>query len=148
MIGDLARKVNAEPQKILDAIGSDSRVGTKCTMYGYGYGGPCFPRDNRALGIYAKEKMCAVHISDATDECNKEHLNFMKDNYEAPKEGHIFFNTVTYKPQSTMIEESQQLQLAVELAHSGYTVTITEREEVISEVKKLHGDLFKYVVRL
>lgn len=36
------------------AVGQDSRVGSKCIMPGYGFGGPCFPRDNRALGNYAK----------------------------------------------------------------------------------------------
>ena len=144
MIGDLATKVDAEPQAILDAIGSDSRVGPKCTMYGYGYGGPCFPRDNRALGVYAKEKQCAIDISDATDSCNKKHLNFMVNNYQPVSAGHITFTSVTYKPQSTMIEESQQLELAAELAEKGYTITIKERPEVIAQVKTLYGDLFNY----
>lgn len=148
MIGDLATKVGAEPQTILDAIGADSRVGSKCTKYGYGYGGPCFPRDNRALGVYAKEKQCAIDISDATDKCNKEHLNFMVDNYTPPSNGHITFTSVTYKPQSTMIEESQQLELAAELAEKGYTVTINEKPEVIEQVKTLYGDLFSYAIRL
>ena len=148
MIGDLATKVDAEPQAILDAIGSDSRVGSKCTKYGYGYGGPCFPRDNRALGVYAKEKQCAIDISDATDECNKKHLHFMVNNYQPVSAGHITFTSVTYKPQSTIIEESQQLELAAELATKGYTVTIQERPEVIAQVKTLYGDLFNYAIGL
>ena len=43
-----------------------------------------------------------------------------------------------------MIEESQQLELAAELAEKGYTVTIKERPEVIAQVKTLYGDLFNY----
>ena len=32
---------------IARAIGSDSRVGPKCLLPGFGFGGPCFPRDGR-----------------------------------------------------------------------------------------------------
>ena len=38
----------AEPEKILAAIGADSRIGSKYLNYGFGFGGPCFPRDNRS----------------------------------------------------------------------------------------------------
>tara|TARA_R100000951_G_C2652478_1_gene184837 strand:+ start:5058 stop:6143 length:1086 start_codon:yes stop_codon:yes gene_type:complete len=141
MIGDVATKVGAEPQKILNAIGADSRVGNKCTVYGYGYGGPCFPRDNRALGIYAKEEECSIHISDATDKCNEDHLQFMIDNFEGDE---VIVRGVTYKPQSVMIEESQQLAYAVGLAKKGVKVTLIDKPEVLSEVKSLYGDLFTY----
>jgi len=141
MVGDLATKVGAEPQKILNAIGADTRVGSKCTMYGYGYGGPCFPRDNRALGIYAKEQDCSINISDATDKCNEDHLQFMISSFEGDE---IIIESVTYKPQSVMIEESQQLAYAVGLAKKGVKVTLVDKPEVISEVKSIYGDLFIY----
>jgi UDPglucose 6-dehydrogenase len=41
--------------KILDAIGSDSRIGRKYLKAGLSYGGPCFPRDNRLVSYAAKE---------------------------------------------------------------------------------------------
>ena len=144
MIGDLATEVGAEPQKILDAIGADTRVGSKCTMYGFGYGGPCFPRDNRALGIYAKEKNCPIDISDATDACNDKHLDYMVS--RASDKAYVF-DCVTYKPQSTMIEESQQLAYAVRVARGGAHVTIKERQEVVDQVKELYGELFTYEIR-
>lgn len=50
MIGDIAdRTPGADKEDILHAVGSDSRIGQKCLKPGYGFGGPCFPRDNRAL---------------------------------------------------------------------------------------------------
>ena len=52
-IGDLADVTpGANKFDILGAVGADSRVGGKCLRPGYGFGGPCFPRDNRALGKY------------------------------------------------------------------------------------------------
>lgn len=141
MIGDLADKVGAEPQKILNAIGNDSRVGLRCTRYGFGFGGPCFPRDNRALGIYAKENDCAIDISDATDKCNDSHLQYMLDSFTGDE---LTLTGVSYKPESTMIEESQQLAYAVGLAKRGVKVTVVDKPEVIDEVKKLYGDLLNY----
>ena len=43
----------SKTKKILDAIGSDIKVEKKYLEYGYGYGGPCLPRDNRALAVFA-----------------------------------------------------------------------------------------------
>ena len=40
---------------VLGAIGDDSRVGRKYLNFGFGFGGPCLPRDNRAFAAYAKE---------------------------------------------------------------------------------------------
>ena len=145
MVGDLATEVGAEPQKIMDAIGTDSRVGSKCTKYGHGYGGPCFPRDNRALGFFAKKNHCCIEISNATDKCNKEHLNFMIQTYDGPKE--ITFDSVTYKPESDIIEESQQLFYAAGLAKTGIKVTIRERPHVLEKIKDIYDTLFEYEIR-
>jgi UDPglucose 6-dehydrogenase len=55
MIGDMADLTEgADKHDILGAVGADTRIGHKYLRPGFGYGGPCFPRDNRALGAYAK----------------------------------------------------------------------------------------------
>ena len=40
---------NCSSKDVLSAIGSDSRIGKKYLSKGLGFGGPCFPRDNRAI---------------------------------------------------------------------------------------------------
>ncbi len=148
-IGDLAISAGAEPEKILSAIGADSRIGDKYLKHGFGFGGPCFPRDNRALRLYADKIGYDLLISQATDKTNAYHLDFMLqrwlENHEDSKE--IVFDYVTYKPGSVILEESQQLALAVKLAQSGKRVRIRERKAVIKEVKKIYGDLFMYEER-
>jgi UDPglucose 6-dehydrogenase len=48
MIGDIADMTEgADKVAIMKALGYDSRIGPKYSSPGYGYGGPCFPRDNR-----------------------------------------------------------------------------------------------------
>merc|ERR1719453_938448 len=74
MIGDIADCTpDADKDAILQAVGMDSRIGPKCLKPGYGFGGPCFPRDNRALGGYAESIGVKPLISIATDEYNVEH---------------------------------------------------------------------------
>ena len=147
MIGDLAKSVGANPDKILNAIGSDSRIGNKLMKYGFGYGGTCLPRDNRALAVFAKEKNMPIDISIATDEINKKHLDFQVSefkNLNPNMENSITFTQVSFKPGSDIIEESQKLKYAVKLAKLGYSITIEDTIDVISAVKKQNGNLFKY----
>jgi hypothetical protein len=72
---------------------------------------------------------------------NEKHLIYQIEDFikENPiKENEIFFESVTYKPESTLLEESQQLKFAVSLYEKGYNVVIKDnREEVISQIQNL-----------
>lgn len=148
-IGDLATKAGADPAKILAAIGSDSRIGAKYLNYGFGFGGPCFPRDNRALGVFAEQTDYELLLGKATDEVNQRHLDFQLQQWldRYPVDETIVFNSVTYKPDSTLLVESQQLALAIGLAQAGRKVKIRERPSVIEELKELYANLFLLEVR-
>ena len=146
MIGDIVLRSGGNPDLVLSAIGSDTRVGNKYLGYGYGYGGPCFPRDNRALSIYAGDIGMASDISIATDDLNRKHLEFQISEFASsrPLTEPVIFDSVTYKPGTTIIEESQQLAFAVGVAKAGYDVTIVEHPDTILQVRNLYGDLFTY----
>jgi UDP-glucose 6-dehydrogenase len=148
IVGDISKKTNCNPDIILKAIASDSRVGNKYLKYGFGFGGPCFPRDNRAFGLFCEENGIYPHISYATDQSNKSHILYQLNDFEnrISKNEIVNFNTVTYKPESTILEESQQLKLAYELTERGYKVNIIEREKIINKLKHLYGNRFIYTV--
>lgn len=149
MIGDIVHKSGGRPDVVLTAIGSDSRIGSKYLRYGYGYGGPCFPRDNRALALYASDIDLPAKISVATDESNDLHLLYQVESFlkTHQKDEKIIFDTITYKPESTLLVESQQLKFAIALARVGFRVVIKERAPVIEEIRNIHGDLFAYEER-
>ena len=144
-IGDLAVKAGANPDKILSAIGSDSRIGPKYLGYGFGFGGPCFPRDNRALGKFGDMVGYPLQISKATDSVNDDHFNFQLFQYlnAHPADSEIVFEAVAYKKGTSQLTESQQLRLAVALAQHGRTVVIRDSTEVVEQVRELHPGLFK-----
>lgn len=147
-IGDLAIQLGGNQNIILDAIGADARIGSNFLRYGFGYGGPCLPRDNRALEQAAKQVDLELPISAATDQSNRLHRNFQlkafEENYS--KADLITFSGLAYKSNSDIIEESQRLQLAVELAERGYSVLLKDRVEVLDQIRTLYHDLFSYEI--
>jgi UDPglucose 6-dehydrogenase len=147
-IGDIAKRVGAEPEKVLDAIGLDSRIGNKYFKYGFGYGGPCFPRDNRAFTKFASDKNYKMLISEATDKANELHGAFLFEEWSKKNSDvePIVFDFVTYKKGTDILEESQQLKLAVALAKSGKKVIVKESGFVIKTMIDTYGNLFIYEV--
>ena len=54
MLADMCAKIpGGDVDVVSDALGLDSRIGRKYLTGGLGFGGPCFPRDNVALGFIA-----------------------------------------------------------------------------------------------
>jgi nucleotide sugar dehydrogenase len=149
MVGDIAdRTPGAEKNEILAAVGADSRIGTKCLRPGYGFGGPCFPRDNRALGGYAKSIGINPLIPIATDEYNNLHTEIMIQNKLAEDKPEYIFSDVAYKPQCPVpiIEESQKLAVAQGVAKAGKKVVIEDRDFIIACVRAEFGHMFEYRV--
>jgi nucleotide sugar dehydrogenase len=145
-IGDLAIRAGADPTAVLGAIGADSRIGGKFLKYGYGFGGPCFPRDNRALNFFARRYDCEVLQASVTDEMNDRHLAFQTSEFlrRYAEEEPIHFSSVAYKPGTEILDESQPLALAVRLARAGRRVVIHESPAVLARLRDEFGDLFEY----
>lgn len=149
MVGDITDKTpGANKFDILSAIGGDSRIGPLCLKPGYGFGGPCFPRDNRALGSYAQMLGIEPLIPQATDASNQLHAQFMTNQFLNENLETYFFEEVTYKDgcHVPIIEESQKLVVAAALAHAGKKVVIVDTEPVIKEVRRTFGDIFEYQI--
>ena len=126
MIGQVLSKSNLDKEidSVLNAIGSDTRIGNKYLRFGFGFGGPCFPRDNRAFAAYAKRVGVEHNIGTTTDNYNDTHAAFLKD--WAIKKNvtgcPFLFDYVAYKPGTNILEESQQYRLCVDLLDVGYKV--------------------------
>ncbi len=149
MIGDIADKTpNANKIDILKGIGSDSRVGSKCILPGYGFGGPCFPRDNRALGVYARRVGVEPLISEATDKYNIFHADFMAKQLLNQNLDIYIISDVAYKPKCPVdiIEESQPIEVAKRIVRAGKKVIIKDRYAIVELVKRTYGSLFLYEI--
>jgi UDPglucose 6-dehydrogenase len=147
MIGDVADLTEgANKFDILKAIGADSRIGSKYLNPGYGFGGPCFPRDNRALGGYIKSIGIDPLIPEATDKSNKLHTQFQTQKLLDENLSDYTVDGAGYKNQCKVpiIEESQKLIIGSELAKKGLKVTIRDNKLLLDSVKLEYGNLFNY----
>jgi hypothetical protein len=131
---------NREINSVLSAIGGDSRVGKKYMRYGFGFGGPCLPRDNRALGHYANELGMKLNLPLTVDDFNKEHAEFVKNffmNQNPDKTIPFVMNYITYKRGTDILEESQQFKLCLDLLEEGYYVNVIEIDSVVKQLSEL-----------
>ena len=147
MVGDIAdRTPGAEKHEICNALKKDKSIGSICMTPGYGFGGPCYPRDNKALALYSDQVGVQPLIPVATDNYNDFHHEIMVKAQENTGVHAFTFTDVTYKPNCAvpMIDKSPKLEVARELARRGYSVKIADRFEVIMEVMKEYGSLFEY----
>ena len=113
-----------EIDNVLRSIGSDDRIGKKYMRYGFGFGGPCFPRDNRAFASYASKVGVNHNIGHVTDAFNEDHATFLKEYFinKNKKKLPFLFGYLTYKPKTDILTESQQYRLCLDLLNEGYTV--------------------------
>jgi nucleotide sugar dehydrogenase len=153
MIGDLCINAGAQPDLVLEAISADARIGEKSFKYGYGFGGPCFPRDNQAL-IKASESYAAkLPICESTQLANKQHLEAQIENINKgilptnifQEKDHLVMTDICYKQNCEIIEESQPLLLAEQLAKK-YKIKIKCTSHVRDLIKNKCGSIFEYKI--
>ena len=126
MLTEMSSKLpGADVDTITNAIGLDSRIGRRYLSGGLSYGGPCFPRDNRALGYVAAQFDCRSLIPESTDQFNQHHLDSLVEivcSHTKP-DGKVAVLGLSYKPHSDVVEESAGMYLAQKLAALGYEVS-------------------------
>lgn len=130
----------ADIHAILDAIGSDSRIGRKYLRAGLAYGGPCFPRDNRLVIYTAKQLGLEAPLAAASDRVNEMTKELLLENVRAllnPGDT-VAVLGMSYKPDTYIVEESAGLFLAQRLKRQGYRVLVHDFAATPSNSPSLH----------
>src|SRR5205807_3233021 len=124
MIADQFPK--ADINMILDAIGTDTRIGHKYLLPGLSFGGPCFPRDNRLLAYAAREVGLEAPLAEASDRTNELTKSNLLEKVRGlvPAGGTVLVLGMSYKPDTYITEESAGLHLAQNLKRQGYRVLV------------------------
>jgi len=131
----------ADVDVITAAIGSDSRVGSKCLKGGLGFGGPCFPRDNIAFQAFAEEFGAEALLGKAVVAVNNsipERL-FSKIAAHCSPPAKVSLLGLSYKADTHIIEESHSIMLARDLVAAGYQVALHD-PAAIGSARDLFGN--------
>ncbi|MHA1167756.1 MAG: nucleotide sugar dehydrogenase [Candidatus Hodarchaeales archaeon] len=126
-IAEISRKLGSDkPKLVLDTLGLDKRISSKFLSPGLGYGGPCFPRDDKALVAIANSIKGQAYLSEASSKVNKRQVSLVIERIkkiQGIKTITIF--GLSYKPDVPYIEESQAFEITKMLADDpDYNLTI------------------------
>jgi UDPglucose 6-dehydrogenase len=149
-VADIAAATpNTDIHDILKCIGHDSRIRKPFISFGYGFGGPCIPRDTRALALHATEIGVNPTILNATVKQNEFHTDFLANRMlENCLEMPIIIEDVAFKQNAVtdVIDESRKVALACKLVEKGASVVIRDHNSVVEAVRNIHGSKFEYEV--
>lgn len=124
LMGICERIPGGDIDVVTDALGQDRRIGSRYLRGGLGYGGPCFPRDNVALGFMARALGTEASLAEATDRFNRAFpAQVLSRLGEWVRPGQtVAVLGLAYKPHSHVVEESQSMALVKHLASRGVRV--------------------------
>ena len=141
MLADLCEEIpGGDVDVVTDALGADKRIGAKYLKGAISFGGPCFPRDNVALGYLAKQLGRQAVISETTDMYNRSIPEAIVERVKpmAGKGKTVAVLGLSYKPMSHVVEEAAGIFLARSLAASGVRVVAYDplaNDSAASELK-------------
>jgi UDPglucose 6-dehydrogenase len=130
---------------VTGALGLDARIGRKYLKGGLGYGGPCFPRDNRAMLCLARRLGVPFNLAEATDRANQE-LTLRVADLVASKMaagGTVAILGLSYKPNTAVVEESQGVLIAQLLTGRGIEVAAYD-PMAMETARRVLKDSIKY----
>lgn len=118
MLADICDRLpGADVDVVTQAVGTDSRIGTKYLRGATGYGGPCFPRDNIAFASLARALGAPAGLAEATDTMNRYQVERVLGAVDARLRdgGTVGVLGLSYKPDTAVVEESQGVALVQRL---------------------------------
>lgn len=140
MIGDFCESHGMNTDAVLAAIASCKSVNGHYFKYGFGYGGPCLPIDNRTL---ASETGSSLPY--AVDAENEDHLSFMVNDVVSKNKlgSRIVIDGVSYKKGVPIITNSQKMEMAMRLSDD-FDVVIRDSKDVCELVERKYPGVFSF----
>jgi UDPglucose 6-dehydrogenase len=135
MLADICDRIaGADVDVVTQAVGSDSRIGGRYLRGAIGYGGPCFPRDNVAFASLARSLGAPADLAEATDTVNRYQVERVVRAVQArlPEGGTVGILGLSYKPDTSVVEQSQGVMLASRLLEGGHAVVAFDPRALIT----------------
>jgi len=126
-LADMCERLpGADVDAVTDALGLDTRIGRKYLRGAIAYGGPCFPRDNKAFAVLARDLGAEPLLAEATDAVNVAQTDRLARVVQSRLEAGdaVGILGLSYKPDTGVVDESPGIALARLLGEAGYDVHV------------------------
>jgi UDPglucose 6-dehydrogenase len=146
MLSEMCERLpGADIDAVAAALGMDSRIGHRYLKGGLGYGGPCFPRDNIALGYFARQVGAHALLAESTDATNRTVVERVMELLRSRlrPQSTVAVLGLAYKPATVVVEQSQGLQIAQALAGEGHRVVVYD-PLALNASRQMLGDTVTY----
>ena len=146
-LGQLCQHIpGANVDAVAGALGLDRRIGKHYLKAGTAFGGPCFPRDNRALIEVARSVDAFLPLSEKVDRQNQKArdrlVSCVYDKMRVPVTVGVL--GLSYKPGTPVCEESASIDLLMWLSTHSTVQLIVYDPLVMDEARSVLGDAVKY----
>jgi UDPglucose 6-dehydrogenase len=141
-LADMCERLpGADVEAVTDALGLDTRIGGKYLRGAIAYGGPCFPRDNKAFGVLARDLGAEPLLAEATDAVNVAQTDRLARVVQSRLEAGnaVGILGLAYKPDTGVIDESPGIALARLLGNAGYDVYVYDPVAMEAALHALGG---------
>lgn len=123
MIGQLcSRTEGADASAVLNALGSDRRIGHRFLSAGLGFGGPCLPRDTVALEETLRSAGLPSTLPHEIGSLNRSHVQVLIQLLGNVESKSVAVAGLGYKSQSPFTDQSFPIALCNALVHTGARV--------------------------
>lgn len=110
---EFCEKTGGDVDIVTNALGRDSRIGPKYLRGGLAYGGPCYPRDNRAIAYSAEKVGASNSLPEMVHGFNLHHtirtVRVVQENLKPSDK--IGFIGLSYRGVTPIVEESSVLPI-------------------------------------
>lgn len=125
MLAEVCEKLpGGNVDNVTFAIGYDTRIGHRFLKGALGFGGRCFPRDQKSFSYLAEKVGIDPLLVLATDKINDRQveriIQIVRDNLL--RNGTVAVLGITFKPGTDVVTESQGLEIAQRLGNEGMKV--------------------------
>lgn len=150
MLAEICEKLGGgNVDAVTQALGLDSRIGSKYLKGAVSFGGPCFPRDNVAFTALAKDLKVSAFIPEATQKTNISQITRLTKKILklAATKKNVGILGLSYKPFTDVVEESTGIHLAKMLLKKGVKLKLHD-PLALENAKKVIGKNAEYYTDL
>lgn len=124
----LARSLEADIEGVRQVVGSDPRIGWDFLESGIGFGGPCLPKDLRALITQGEQAGVDMTLVNAVREVNGTQVDHIVKQITMrwPSNTRLVVSGLGFKPGTDNATESQAVEIVRKLAAEGYQIRLSD----------------------